>query len=223
MFIGHFGIGFGAKSVAPRTSLGTLFLAAQLVDLLWPSFILLGLESVLIQPGITRVTPLNFVYYPLSHSLAFGVVWALLFAAVYWLVRRYTAGALVVGACVVSHWLLDLLVHRPDLPITIQGDTRVGLGLWSSLPATLALESAIFAVGLFLYARCTTGRDRVGRYGLWALALFLAVVYLANLFGPPPPSTAAIAWAGQAQWLIVLFAFWVDRHRTARPMRGSGP
>ena len=117
MFVGHFGVGFAAKAAAPRVSLGTLFLAAQLVDLLWPTLLLLGLEKVEIRPGITRVTPLDFVSYPISHSLLMAVVWAALFAGAYLLLRRHAAGALVAFAAVVSHWLLDLATHRPDLPL----------------------------------------------------------------------------------------------------------
>lgn len=216
MFIGHFGVGFGAKRLAPRASLGTLFFAAQFVDLLWPSLLLLGVERVVIEPGITRVTPLNFVSYPVSHSLVLGIAWALLVGGFYWVLRRYAAGAVVLAACVVSHWGLDLLVHRPDLPIAPGGGTKVGLGLWSSLPGTLVAESLVFFAGVLLYARATRARDRGGSYGLWALVVFLAIIYAANLFGPPPPSVPAIAWAGQAQWLIVALGFWVDRHRIAR-------
>jgi hypothetical protein len=144
------------------------------------------------------------------------LAWALLVGGVYWLLRRYAAGALVLAACVVSHWALDLIVHRPDLPIAPGVATRVGLGLWSSLPGTLIVESLVFGAGVLLYARATRARDRAGSYGLWALVVFLAIIYAANLFGPPPPSVPAIAWAGQAQWLIVVLGFWVDRHRIAR-------
>lgn len=216
MFIGHFGVGFGAKRLAPRASLGTLFFAAQFVDLLWPSLLLLGVERVAIEPGITRVTPLDFVSYPVSHSLVLGVAWALLVGGVYWLLRRYAAGALVLAAAVVSHWALDALVHRPDLPIAPGVGTKVGLGLWSSLPGTLIVESLVFGAGVLLYAHATRARDRAGAYGLWGLVVFLAIIYAGNLFGAPPPSVPAIAWAGQAQWLIVVLGFWVDRHRIAR-------
>ncbi len=217
MFLGHFGVGFGAKRAAPRTSLGTLFLAAQLLDLLWPTFLLLGLERVRIAPGITRVTPLDFVSYPLSHSLALVVAWGALFGVAYFLLRRYPAGAWVAAACVVSHWLLDLLAHRPDLPLVPGGHARLGLGLWDSLPATVAVELAIFAGGIVLYAGATRANDRLGRYGLWGLVAFLLVTYAANLFGPPPPSVPAIAGAAQAQWLLVAFGYVLDRHRSAAP------
>jgi len=216
MFIGHFGIAFGAKKAAPGTSLGTLFLAAQFADLLWPTLLLVGLERVRIQPGITRVVPLDFVSYPISHSLALAIVWGVVFGLAYWVLRRYAAGAYVVAACVVSHWFLDLLVHRPDLPLMPTGGVKVGLGLWSSLPATLALEFFLFALGVLLYARATRAADRFGKYGLWGLAAFLALIYLGNVFGPPPPSEAAIAWAGEAQWLLVVFAYVLDRHRSPR-------
>ncbi len=162
MFVGHFGVGFAGKAAAPRASLGTLFLAAQFVDLLWPTLLLLGLERVEIRPGITRVTPLDFVSYPISHGLLAVAIWGLLFAGVYQLARRYPAGAVTMFAAVVSHWLLDLLTHRPDLPLSPWSATKVGLGLWDSLPATLVVELAIFGGGLALYLRTTKAVDRTG-------------------------------------------------------------
>jgi hypothetical protein len=215
MFIAHFGVGFAAKAAAPKTSLGSFFLASQFVDLLWPSFLLLGLERVRIQPGNTLVTPLDFSYYPFSHSLAAVVVWAILVALVYQTIRHYQRGAWVLGLAVVSHWVLDLVVHRPDLPLVPGGGSKVGFGLWSSLGGTLAVEFAIFAIGVFLYLRATRAADKTGSYALWAVVVFLAAAYLANVFGAPPPGVAAIAWVGQAQWLIVIWAYWVDRHRVA--------
>jgi hypothetical protein len=118
---------------------------------------------------------------------------------------------------VISHWLLDLVVHRPDLPLVPGFGVKVGLGLWSSLPGTLVVELALFALGFVLYLQRTMPRDGLGRWGAWGLALFLLVVYLVNLFGPPPPSPRVIAWAGEAQWLVVALGYWIDRHRLARP------
>jgi membrane-bound metal-dependent hydrolase YbcI (DUF457 family) len=215
MFIGHFGVGFGAKPAAPRVSLGTLLFAAQFVDLLWPTLLLLGLERVRIDPAATVVTPLDFEHYPISHSLLVSVGWALLIGGLYFLLRRNRRGAVVVGALVLSHWLLDLLMHRPDLPLYPGADAAVGLNAWSSLPLTLAIEIPLFALGVWLYSRATSPRDAVGRWGLVGLVVFLLVVYISNILGPPPPSTTAIAWVGQAQWLIVLWGFWIDRHRLA--------
>jgi len=215
VFLGHFGIGFGAKAAAPRVSLGTLFLAAQFVDLLWPTLLLIGLEKVVIAPGNTRVTPLDFTDYPITHSLLLSLVWALLFGAAYYLLRKYPKGAWVCGAAVLSHWVLDLLTHRPDLPLLPGGATRVGLGLWNSLPATLIVELGIFAIGVWLYTRSTRPLDRTGTIALGALVGFLLVIYFGNLFGPPPPNVTALAWVGQTQWLLVIWAFWIDRHRAA--------
>jgi len=216
MFLGHFGVGFGAKAAAPKASLGVLFLAAQFVDLLWPTLLLIGAEEVAIAPGITKITPLDFVDYPISHSLLAVVLWGGLFGSVYYLIRRYRVGAWVCGLAVVSHWFLDLLVHRPDLPLAPGESMRVGFGLWNSLGATLVLELAVFGVGLWLYLRVTRALDRVGSIALWALVGFLVLVYIGNVFGAPPPSPTAIAWVGQAQWLLVLWAFWIDRHRSLK-------
>ena len=213
MFIGHFGVGFGAKAAAPKTSLGTLFLAAQFVDLLWPTLLLVGLEKVVIAPGITVVTPLDFTDYPITHSLVAAMLWASLFAAAEYLLRRNPKGAWIGGAAVLCHWVIVLMTHRPDLPLVPGAAARVGLGLWYSLPATLIVELGIFAIGVWLYLRSTRPLDRTGTLAVWSLVTFLLIVYFGNLFGPPPPSETAIAWAGQAQWLLVIWAFWVDRHR----------
>jgi hypothetical protein len=213
MFIGHFGVALAAKGVAPRLSLGTAFLAAQFVDLLWPTLLLLGVESVRVVPGFTAVTPLAFDHYPVSHSLVAAVLWSIALGVAFAAWRKDRRGAVVVALLVASHWVLDALVHVRDLPLVPGGDLYVGLGLWQSHAATLMLELPIFVAGVLLYARATRARDRAGRWGLWALVAFLAVIHAGNLFGPPPPSATAIAWVGQAQWLLVLWGWWVDRHR----------
>jgi len=214
MFIGHFGLGFGAKRAAPAVSLGTLFLACQFADLLWPTLLLLGLERVEVQPGATKMTPLNFVSYPYSHSLLALCVWGAVFGVGYLAIRRTRVSAAVtIALLVVSHWVLDFITHRPDLPLTPSGSARVGLGLWSSIPATLAVEALIFAAGIAAYTRATVPRDRIGSVGLWSLVAFLVVVYLASAFGPPPPTAAAVAWSAQAMWLLVAWGYWVDGHR----------
>ncbi|MBI5451792.1 MAG: hypothetical protein HY940_10605 [Gammaproteobacteria bacterium] len=213
MFIGHFAAGLGAKALAPRASLGTLFLAAQFIDLLWPTLLLAGIEQVRIAPGITRVTPLDFTHYPYSHSLLAVLGWALLVATAYLLRTRERRAAIVLGALVLSHWLLDALVHRPDLPLYPGGAQRIGLNLWSSLGGTLIIELTLFTAGLWCYLRTTTAADTTGRWALWGLAAVLLGIYLANLFGTPPPNVTALAWVAQAQWLLVLWGYWIDRHR----------
>jgi hypothetical protein len=214
MFIGHFGVGLGLKNRAPSVSLGTLFLAAQFIDLLWPTLLLLGIEKVELSPA-AKGPPLRFTEYPISHSLVMVLVWAVLFGGVYYLLRRHVTGALVCGIAVVSHWFLDLIVHHSDLPILPASTGRYGFGLWDSLAGSALVEGVIFALGLWLYCRATTPLDRIGSIGFWALIAFLVVIHLANIFGPPPPSVSAVAWAGHAQWLLVLWAYWVDGHRRA--------
>jgi membrane-bound metal-dependent hydrolase YbcI (DUF457 family) len=215
VFLGHYGAGLAAKKLTPYTSLGTLVVAVQWIDLLWPSALMLGLERVRIAPGDTAVTPLAFEYYPWTHSLAAVLAWAVLVAGAYAFFRRYPRGAWVVAGGIVSHWVLDLVAHRPDLPLWPPDGPVVGLGLWNHVSATMAVELSLFAIGLSLYARNTEPTDRAGRVGLAAFAIVLPLIYVASVFGPPPPSARAVALAGQAQWLLVGWAVWIDRHRVA--------
>ncbi len=215
MFIGHFRVGLAAKRAAPKTSLGTLFLSVQLVDLLWPIFLLLGLEHVRIDPGNTAVTPLDFYDYPITHSLVGAAAWSAGLAILYFVVRRYPRGAWVLAGGVFSHWILDAISHRPDLLLVPGGKTYVGLGLWNSVPATVAVEFGLYLTGLFIYVRSTTSRDGIGRYAFGVLALLLPVFYVANLLGPPPPSAHALAIFSLGGWLFVPWAYWADRHREA--------
>jgi uncharacterized membrane protein len=213
MFLGHFGIGFAAKAVVPKVSLGTLFFSAQFIDLLWPSLLLLGLERAKIDPTATKVTPLDFVHYPISHSLLAVIGWAILIALMHFFTRHDRRNAIFIGALVISHWLLDAIVHRPDLPLYPGSPTLVGAGLWNSLPITLAIEFSIFGLGVWLYMRATTAMDKTGKWALWSLVVFLTLIYMSNIFGPPPPDIKAVAWVGHAQWLLVAWAYWIDKHR----------
>jgi hypothetical protein len=218
MFLGHYAVAFGAKRAAPAVSLGTLLAAATFLDLLWPVLVIAGIERAVVVPGITAFTPLEFTHYPISHSLSMSVVWGLAFAGSYFLIRRKPLAATVLGLLVLSHWLLDAVAHRPDLPLTLGGDTRVGLGLWNSIPGTLAVELGMFALGLAIYLRMTVARDRTGSRGLALFVLFMLGIYAGAAFGPPPPSMQAVAWTDMAQWLVILWAAWVDRHRSSRPV-----
>lgn len=214
MFIGHFGVGLGTKRAVPKVSLGTLFLAAQFLDLLWPTFLLLGWEQVEIQPGNTQMAPLNFTHYPISHSLLMACLWGILVGGIFFLIKRKKIGALVLGLCVVSHWVLDLLVHRPDLPLYPGGSIMAGFGLWNYPVVEIIIEGLIFFIGLWLYLQATESKNKVGTYGFWALIIFLLLVHVSNIFGSPPPNTTAIAWAGQSQWILVIWAYWVDHNRS---------
>jgi len=213
VFIGHFALGFAAKKLAPKQSLAMLMLAPVWLDAVWPVLVALGVERFRIVPGDTAFTPLAFDSYPWSHSLAMSVVWGLLLGGIVLLGTRDRSGARVVGALVVSHWVLDWISHRPDMPLW-PGGSKLGLGLWNSIPATLIVESLLFVAGVAMYLRCTRARDQAGRIGLWALILLLAVSYLGSSFGPPPPNPyAVIGPALIASAAMPLWAWWIDRHR----------
>lgn len=213
MFIGHFAVGFASKRLAPRLPLGVLMAAPLLLDLLWPVFLLLGWEHVAIAPGDTAVTPLRFIAYPYSHSLLMSVVWAAVAAIFCWWRWREGQAAVVIAVGVVSHWVLDFITHRPDLPLYPGNSPVFGLGLWHSVTATIVVESLLFAFGVWVYHAATRPLDRVGRIAYWTFVLFLVVAYFSNLFGPPPPSVTALAWVALSIWLVPFWANWFDRHR----------
>jgi hypothetical protein len=213
LFIGHFALAYGAKRLAPRASLGTLFAAAQLPDLIWPWLTLTGVEHATIAPGDTAFTPLRFDSYPLSHSLLTVAAWGAAFGAIHFWRKRRPVDAGVLALLVVSHWLLDFLTHRPDMPLW-PGGPRLGLGLWNSVPATILVELVLFASSLWLAATATRARDAIGRWGFAGLATLLLVIYAGNVIGPPPPSMEAVGWVGGIGGILfVALAAWVDRHR----------
>lgn len=216
MFIGHFGAGFTGKKFSKTASLGTYFMAAQWIDLIWPILLLLGIEKAEIKPGVTSVTPLDFTYYPFTHSL-FGVIaWAVLFGMAYFLIKKNSRTAIILGLLVISHWFLDLLVHIPDLPIFPGFNLKVGFGLWNSFALTVIVEGLVFAVGAYLYFKVTKPKNKIGTYTLIGLIVFLVAMYISNLFGPPPPSMEMVGIVGNAQWLIILLAYWIDKNRETK-------
>jgi hypothetical protein len=217
MFIGHFALGFAAKRVAPRVSLAVLFAAVAWADLVWPVLVAIGIEQVRIDPGNTAVTPLDFVSYPYSHSLLTLVLWGAVLALVY----RATTGQngmtfVVLALLVVSHWVLDFLTHRPDMPL-YPGGPKLGLGLWNSVAGTVLVEVAMYVLGVWIYLRATRPRDGVGRWSCIALVLFLLVAYVANLAGGPPPSVQVL-WVSAiiATTILLIWTWWADRHREPR-------
>lgn len=214
MFIGHFALGFAAKRSTPRVSLAALFGAAQLADTLWPVLVATGLERVRIAPGDTPFTPLEFISYPYSHSLALLLIWGALFGLAYRAATgRNGRAAIILAALVVSHWVLDVASHRPDMPV-YPGGPRFGLGLWYSIPATIAVEGSMFSIAVWMYARATRARDKIGRWALVALVALLAVAYVGNILGGPPPSVTAIWIAGLAGAVLIIgLAWWADSHR----------
>jgi hypothetical protein len=216
VFIGHYAVAFASKRFAPLTSLGTLIAAASLLDLLWPIFILLGWEQVRIQPGNTAFTPLDFVSYPISHSLVAAIGWATLFALLYYALVRYGRGAILIWVGVLSHWVLDWISHRPDMPL-YPGGPRLGLGLWNSIIATVIVEGLMYAIGVGIYFRVTRPKDAMGKWGVLSFAFAVGAVYVANIFSPPPPSVRMLGIGALAlSSILILWGGWADRHREAR-------
>lgn len=224
MFIGHYALGFAARKAVPDAPLPALIAAPQLLDLLWPVFLLAGIETVRIEPGKTAFTPLEFVSYPWSHSLLMSAVWGAIFALAMLAATRQLRVAAVVFLLVVSHWVLDWVAHRPDMPLSPWGTAKLGLGLWNSVPATLGVESALFAAGVWFYTTATRPADRTGTWAFVALVAFLLASYAGAAFGPPPPDVQTLAYGSLALWLIPLWAWWIERHRqTARHHRRQLP
>jgi membrane-bound metal-dependent hydrolase YbcI (DUF457 family) len=220
MLLGHYAVALAAKRYAPRTSLGTLILAAQLLDLIWPLFVLAGWERVHIVPGLMAASPFDFEHYPISHSLLAAVAWAGLVAGTYLVFRRYPRGAAAIAAAVVSHWVLDVLMHRRDLPLWPGTSSKIGFGLWNSIAATLLVECALLAVGVAMYVRTTQPRERTGTRGLQAMIAVLVLLLIAAVFGPPPTSERGLAFASLALWLFVPWGYWVDAHRETSRLHG---
>lgn len=206
-------MGLAAKKTTPTPSLGTYFLAAQFLDLLWPFFLLAGIETVAIDPGNTAFTPLDFTSYPYSHSLLAAILWAVLFGCIYYVVKRHSTSAVWLGLIVLSHWVLDFITHRPDLPLGFNEQTKVGLGLWNQRGLTIVVELLLFSISAYLYINSTQPINKSGRYTLWGLLLFLLLIYIMNTLGDPPPNAEAIGYVGLAQWLLIAWGYWVDHNR----------
>lgn len=214
MFVGHFGLAFAAKRATPRTNLALLILAAEFIDVIWPVFLLLGVEKVRIVPGLTPVTPLDFVSYPWTHSLLMTCLWGVVLALIYYSFKKDKTAALILAALVVSHWLLDYFTHIPDLQLAPSDPARYGLGLWHSRLWTALVELAIFFGGVLIYMRSTRSRDRIGSIGLYAYLLLLTLIYLVNIQGAAPPGVTAVAVTALIGMpIFFLWAGWFDRHR----------
>jgi hypothetical protein len=219
MFAGHYGVSFLVKTAEPRLPLWLLFLAAQFVDVLWAPFVLVGIEHYRIVPGITASLPLDLYYMPYSHGLLSVTIWsAVVFAGYRWMVSgsgsRRGRPALFLALAVFSHWVLDFVVHRPDLPL-YDNARKVGLGLWNYPLTAFALEAVLLVGGILLYLRSTTANTFRGRYGVLLFGLAILAVHYLVLWGPPPPSLAAGAARMAALYLILAAAaYWLEKGRT---------
>lgn len=213
MFIGHFGVGLAAKKMAPELNLGILFIGCQLLDLIWPMLVLLDIEHVSVDHAATVVTPLNFSHYPYSHSLVMTLFYSLLASLLVWRIFKSSRVAVIAFLIVLSHWILDYVTHRPDLPIFF-GEDKFGLGLWNSLWSTVLVEVAIFVFGIMLFLKSSPPFDKKRKIIFWSLVGFLSIIYFGNLFGPKPPidsPPAAIAGPALAMWLIVIWGYFADK------------
>ena len=215
MFVGHLGVALAGSAVARRRrwplGLGSLVAAALWLDLLWPWLLFAGLERVRIDPGNTAFTPLAFDAYPWSHSLAMVLVWSALGGLVVAWRRRSRAAGLLVGALILSHWVLDLAAHRADLPLWPGDAPRLGLGLWHSIPATFLVEGALFAAGIWIYLDAAAPRSRSAARAFWSLMAACAILWIAQPLSPPPPGPAAVAAGTLALWILPGWAAWADR------------
>jgi membrane-bound metal-dependent hydrolase YbcI (DUF457 family) len=219
MLVGHFAIGLIGKRAAPRVSLGTLVLASMLPDFLGFVFIISGIEHWRMVPGGRGIDSFQLYDIGLSHSLAADVLWAILVAAAFSWRRRDSAGAVMLAVAVVSHWLLDFISHRPDMPLA-PGSTRVyGLGLWASLPGTLMVEGGLWLAALIVYVRTTRAMNRAGVYAFWLVVTLLTASWISNFAVSAPPAaqspvSGSILALGFFS-LMVAWAFWMNRLRPA--------
>jgi hypothetical protein len=225
MFIGHYGMAFALKRAEPKLSLGTLFLATQLVDLAWGATILLGWERVSIEPGWTAASPLRFISYPITHSLLAAGLWGAA-AAIAWYTwptrdtSRHARAALIVALAVASHWFLDLVVHVPDLPLAGDDTRKFGFGLWNSIPLTFTVELTLLGLGLALYLRGGSRNHPVRTAWAVGFTAVLAAMYVATTLGPPPPSVRATGIGAMAVIVtLALLGAWIDRGRSGQAAR----
>jgi hypothetical protein len=214
MFLGHYAVALAAKRAAPEVRLGTLTMAAQWLDLLWPMFLLAGLEHASVEPHATRVTPLNFYDYPLSHSLLMALLWSAGFVGIYHFSHRTLSGrsraaAIVLGLCVVSHWVLDWFSHRADMPLWPGHSPLLGLGLWNHPWASIAVEFGGFAVALAIYWQ--TAKRQIRPAAFWTLIGILLLIGVSSYIGNTPPSIKPVMWLAFGQWILVALAYAAER------------
>jgi membrane-bound metal-dependent hydrolase YbcI (DUF457 family) len=221
MLVGHFAVGLAAKRVVPSVSLGTLVLAAMLADLLWSVFLIPGIEHVQFKPGMGAANYFQASDMALSHSLLMDGVWATLLAAAWFLRRRSPRGAWVLFGAVMSHWVLDWIAHRPDMPLAPGAHAYYGLGLWASIPATIMIEGGFWLFAVILYARSTRPRGRTGIYAYWSVVVLLTLAWYGNIAGPPPRDPQTAPYVSLAFFsLAVAWAYWMNRLRPSATRGG---
>jgi hypothetical protein len=199
MFVGHYAVALAAKRLTPKSSMGTLFIAVQLLDIAWAAALLLGFEHARIVPGLLPASSLDLYDYPWTHGLVAAIGWA-------WFTYRFSKNG-ILGACVFSHWILDFLSHRPDLPL-FRGGTLVGLGLWRFREATVLVEVGLLIAGLLVYEQSTRAKTPRGRYAMRALVGVMILLESLSIYGPAPSSIKEVAVSGGALYLVLAAVAW---------------
>jgi len=217
MFVGHLALGLAAKRAAPLVNLGWLIAGVTALDLVWPAFVLAGIERVRIVPGATAFTPLVFDSYPWTHSLVTSFLWG---GVLVGLARQFgvprSSWLLLVGL-VVSHWVLDVVSHAADVPLWPGPSPRLGLGLWNSIPATLLVEGSLWLAGIVAYRRGRGLEGRGAQLAFWSLIVVTTVMWAAGPWSPPPPSVKALGWLALIGWIVIPWAAFADRHSRVQP------
>lgn len=216
MFVGHYAVALALKKFEKRASLGILFLAVQFVDILFFPLVLLGIERINIVENFTQSTHFQLEYMPYTHSLVGSLFWAgVAYALFRWLIVKNNAVAVVIALAVFSHWILDLVVHTPDLPLWSDTSLKLGFGLWNSAIATYTLEAVLLVSALWLYLKSTSATSAVGKYGMGAFVVFLLLVNVVNIFGPLQGDSKLVLAisALTSYFLFAAVAFWLDTKR----------
>lgn len=220
MFVGHIGVALASKKISPSTSLVWFILAANLVDLLWPILLLAGVESVRIAPGHTAFTPFEFTHYPWTHSLVTGIALGAILGHIAYMSGVPRPRAAIIALLVPSHWVLDFITHVPDLPLW-PGGAEYGLGLWRSIGGTLAVEGALWVAAIALYLGARRPRGLNGQVAFWSFIALNTFMWASGPFQPPPPDERSLAWFGLMGWIVVPWAWWIERTSVNRA-DGSG-
>ena len=215
MFVGHYGPSFAAKKTEPSVPLWVLFIAVQFLDILWAPLVLLRIEKVRIVRHFTASNALDLYYMPYTHGLLTALFWSLFAGVLYYFVVRSSPrqAGVVVGLAVFSHWVLDFIVHVPDLPL-YGNAAKVGLGLWNTPALAYPLESAVLLGGMWLCLRRRQARTSQA----WTLGGLLLVIQAYNTFLAPPPTsdrvfavTALVAYA-----VFAVAIWWLEDRRATR-------
>ncbi len=217
MFAGHYGVSYAVRPFEPRLPLWVWFIAVQWLDVVWSLLVFLGIERLNIVPGFTEANALDLYYMPYTHGLPGSIVLSLILGGV---VALFTSGKavrtiLLIAGASFSHWILDLIVHVPDLPL-YDNTAKVGLGLWRHIVLSFPLELLVLGAGAWLYARSATFRGATGRYLYWGFVIFLGLVQVYANFGPPPTTPKSMGMIALSLYsVLALLAGLVERFAVA--------